>query len=149
KLAAFGQDSGLRQATLGCLVALGKGTRTISEEIAKLDTRVAARPQIKLDDQAMAEIADPQDNGPIADLFLVMADTVTLALGPSLASLGVTKKDRIEARGGHPLRFAVAEWMGAVGLIGDFELYIGGPDAHGVHGIAGETPAIVLGKGLT
>jgi tetratricopeptide (TPR) repeat protein len=149
ELAKFGHDSGLRQATLGCLVALGKGNKAISDEIARLDARVAARPQIILDDRALAEIADPEDGGPFAELFVVLAETVTATLGPSLVSLGVTKKDRIEARGAHPLRVAVAEWMGAVGLTGDFDLYVGGPDPRGVHGIAGEQPVIVLGNAVT
>ena len=149
KLASFGNDAGLRQATVGALVALGRNTTALSEELAQLDRRVAAQPQTALDDRALAEIADPQDGGPIAELFPAMAETVMLALGPSLSSLGVTKKDKIDSRGGHPLRVAVAEWMGAVGLTGDFDLYIGGPDPRAVHAIAGEQPAIVLGTGIT
>ncbi len=148
KLAQFYQDPGLRQATLGSLVALGRNTAAVSDELAKLDARVATRPQIALDARGLAEIADPNDGGPIAELFVQMAETITLALGPSLAGLGVTKKERIEARGGHPLRIAVAEWMGALGINTDFELYIGGPNPRAVHGVAGEIPAIVLGAGI-
>jgi len=148
KLAQFYQDAGLRQATLGSLVALGRDSRAISDELAKLDTRVAAQPQIALDARGLAEIADPADGGPVAELFVLMAETITLALGPSLVSLGVTKKDRIDARGGHPLRIAVAEWMGALGITTDFDLYIGGPNPRGVHGIAGEQPALVLGSAI-
>ncbi|HRI71490.1 MAG TPA: hypothetical protein PK156_44960, partial [Polyangium sp.] len=149
KISQFEQDSALRQATLGTLVSLGRSNATISAELKKLDTRVAARPQIVVDAKAMAEIADPDDGGPIAELFVQMAETVTLALGPTLGALNVGKKERIDSRGGHPLRVAVAEWMGAVGIEGDFELYVGGPEAHGVNGIAGEVPAIVLGSGIT
>jgi hypothetical protein len=97
----------------------------------------------------MAEIADPADGGPIAELFALMAETVSLALGPSLVSVGVTKKDRLEARGGHPLRLAVAEWMGAVGFDADWDLYVGGPDPRAVHGVSGEVPAIILGSAIT
>jgi tetratricopeptide (TPR) repeat protein len=149
KLAAFGNDAGLRQATVGVLVALGRDTAALSDELAQLDRRVAAQPQTALDDRALAEIADPNDGGPIAELFPAMAETVMLALGPSLSSLGVTKKDKVDPRGGNPLRVAVVEWMGAIGLTGDFDLYIGGPDPLGVHAIAGEQPAIVLGSGIT
>lgn len=149
KLAAFGNDAGLRQATVGALVALGRNTQALSDELAQLDRRVAAQPPTALDDRMLAEIGDPQDGGPIAELFPAMAETVMLALGPSLSSLGVTKKDKIDPRGGHPLRVAVVEWMGAIGLTGDFDLYIGGPDPRGVHAIAGEQPAIVLGSGIT
>jgi cellulose synthase operon protein C len=149
KLASFGQDAGLRQATLGALVALGRRGKAISDELTKLDARVAHRPQIVLDARALAEIADPQDGGAIADLFVILAETVAATLGPSLVSLGVTKKDRIDTRGGHPLRVAVAEWMGAIGFTGDFDLYIGGSEPRGVHGIAMEQPAIVLGSAVT
>ncbi|APR83364.1 Exonuclease SbcC [Minicystis rosea] len=149
KLASFFQEAGLRQATLGGLVALGKNTKGVSDELIKLDTRVAAQPQIALDARGLAEIADPGDGGPIAELFVLMAETIALALGPTLSSLGVTKKERVEARGGHPLRVAVAEWMGALGVEGDFDLYVGGPSPRGVYGIAGEQPAIVLGSAVT
>jgi hypothetical protein len=84
----------------------------------------------------------------MTELFAVMAETITLALGPSLGSRGVTKKDRVESRGGNPMRGAVAEWMGAVGLTGDFDLYLGGPEPHGACGIAGEQPALVLGSAV-
>ncbi|MDC3956734.1 tetratricopeptide repeat protein [Polyangium jinanense] len=149
KIAQAGQDAALRQATLGCLVSLGRDDDAISTELKRIDGRVATRPQIVLDAKAMAEIADPEDNGPIAELFVLMAETVTLALGPTLGSLNVGKKERIDSRGGHPLRVAVAEWMGAVGFEGDFELYVGGPEPKGVHGVAGEVPAIVVGPGIT
>jgi hypothetical protein len=149
KIANAGGDAPLRQATLGALVALGRNDEGISDELRKLDARVAARPQIVLDAQAMAEIADPQDTGPVADLFALMAETICLSLGPSLVSMGVTKKDRVEGRGGHPLRVAVAEWMGALGFEGDFDLYVGGHQPRVIEGISGETPAIVLGSAIT
>jgi len=145
KIAGAGQDAALRQATLGVLVALGREDPGLSQELIKLDSRVAARPQTALDARATAEIADPDDGGPIAELFALLAETVALALGPSVSSLGVAKRDRVDARGGHPLRLAVAEWMGAIGFEGDFDLYVGGPTPTGVHGVAGEQPALVLG----
>jgi tetratricopeptide (TPR) repeat protein len=147
KIAGAGQDAALRQATLGALVALGRDDSGVSEELAKIDKRVPARPQIALDAPALAEIADPDDTGPIAELMALMAETITLTLGPSLASLNVGKKERIDPRGGHPLRVAVAEWMGALGF-GDFDLYIGGPDPEGVSGVAGEQPALVIGSAI-
>lgn len=148
KLALFYQDPGLRQAALGALVALGQHTQDIEEELARLDSRVAGRPQTVLDAAALAAIADPQDGGPIAELFELMAETIALALGPSLVSLGVTKKDRLTASGAHPLRVAVSEWMGALGVPGDFDLYVGGPNPNGIHAIAGEQNAIVLGSAV-
>ncbi|MFO0756401.1 MAG: tetratricopeptide repeat protein [Byssovorax sp.] len=149
KIAAFEQDPGLRQATLGALVALGRGAGPVSDELTKLDGRVAARPQVVLDEGTLREIADPEDSGAIPELFVQMAETIALALGPSLATLGVTKKDRVDARGAPPLRVVIAEWMGALGMSGDWDLYVGGTDPRGVHAIAGEQPAIVLGSAIT
>src|SRR5262249_40430373 len=40
----------------------------------------------------------------------------------------------------------VAEGLGAVGMQGDFDLYIGGPNPRGATGVAGEQPALVLGN---
>ncbi|WP_437734932.1 tetratricopeptide repeat protein [Sorangium sp. So ce1335] len=149
KIAGAGQDAPLRQATLGALVALGRCDEGISAELRKIDTRVPARPQIALDARAMAEIADPLDTGPVGELFAKMAETICMALGPSLVSLGVGKKDRIDARGGHPLRVAVAEWMGALSFETDFELYVGGPNPRGATGVYGQIPALVLGSEIT
>lgn len=148
KIAGAGNDAALRQATLGALVALGRNDSEISDELNKIDKRVPARPQIALDAPALAEIADPNDSGPVAELLAMMAETVSLSLGPSLTSLNVGKKERIDPRGGHPLRVAVSEWMGALGF-GDFDLYIGGPEPEGVCGVSGEQPALVLGSGIT
>ncbi|MGK3997114.1 hypothetical protein [Sorangium sp. So ce1024] len=149
KIAGAGQDAALRQATLGALVALGRTDEGISAELRKIDARVPARPQIALDARAMAEIADPLDTGPVGELFAKMAETICMALGPSLVSLGVGKKDRIDSRGGHPLRVAVAEWMGALSFETDFELYVGGPNPRGATGVYGQIPALVLGSEIT
>ncbi len=149
KIAGAGQDAALRQATLGALVALGRSDDGISAELRKIDARVPARPQIALDAKAMAEIADPLDSGPVGELFAKMAETLSVTLGPSLVSLGVGKKDRIDSRGGHPLRVAVAEWMGALSFETDFELYVGGPSPHGATGVYGQLPALVLGPEVT
>ena len=149
KLASFFHESGLRQATLGALVTLGKNTRAVSDEIDKLDARVAPQPEVVVDAQRLAAIADADDHGPVAELMVMIAEIVPSVIGPSLASLGVNKRDRVDSRGGHPLRLAIAAWMGALGVTGEFDLYIGGSNPLGVHGIAGDPNALVLGSGIT
>lgn len=149
KIAQHQSDNALRQATLGVLVSLGRHDAGVTEELARLDARAAPRPQIRLDDEAILEISDRDDRGPIAELFRALAPTISTAFGPSLVSLGVTKKERIDAKGGHPLRLAVASWLGAIGVDGDFDLYVGGRDPRAVNGIAGSPPAIVLGASIT
>ena len=147
KVAAAQGDLALRQATLGALVALGQADAAILAELTRLDSRVPQKPQISLDAASLAEISDPGDGGPIADLYLAIAETATLALGPSLEALGVTKKQRVDARGGHPLRVAVSEWMGALGVSVNFELYQGGKQG-AVQGVFGEEHAVVIGADI-
>ncbi|MEZ4300209.1 MAG: hypothetical protein R3B70_35005 [Polyangiaceae bacterium] len=147
KIANAGQDLTLRQATLGALVSLGRDDPGLSEELARLDTQVASRPQIMLDAAALSEIADPEEGGTIGQLFVTIAETICLTVGPSLASLGVTKKDRVDPRGAPPLRVAIAEWTGAVGMA-EWDLYVGGTDPNAVTGVAMEVPAIVVGANI-
>lgn len=149
KIASDQQDTALRQTALGAMAALGKADRAVLEELATLDAKLPGKPQVVLDARALSEIADPEDHGPVAELFAVIAETVTESLGPSLEALGVTKKNRVDPKGGPPLRTAVAEWMGALGFESDFELYVGGPDPHAVQGVAGEVPALVVGAEVT
>jgi cellulose synthase operon protein C len=78
----------------------------------------------------------------------VMATTITEALGPSLQAFGVTKKERVDPRAGLPIRNEIAAWAGALG-IGEFELYVGGNDPGAVRALALETPAIIVGSGIT
>jgi len=93
-------------------------------------------------------IVAPGDAGPMAEFFQAMAPTLAEALGPSLPALGLTKRDRVDPRGGMTLRNEIAAWAGAFG-IDSFDLYIGGRDPLGVHGIPGEIPSLVLGAGIT
>lgn len=144
RVAAAQGDMLLRQAALGALIALGKPDRGISDELAALDAKIRNQPENVLDARALAEIADPGDSGPVAEMFAHIAETVTLALGPTLDTLGVGRRNRVDAKGGPPLRLAVTEWMGALGF-GEFELYVGGPEANGVQGVAGDVPAVVVG----
>jgi tetratricopeptide (TPR) repeat protein len=142
-------DVAMRHATLGALVALGQGGGEALRDLERFELSGSSRPQTVLDATGRASLADPADRGAIADLFAVVAEAVALALGPSLASLQVTKKERIDPRGGNPLRLAVAEWVGALGLETDFELYVGGPHPRDVTGVPGEVPALVVGGAVT
>lgn len=138
------EDGQLRQVSLGAVVALGGGNPKILAELSELDTRIARVPQIAVDDRVVALVQDPEDRGPIAELMRVLAPTLTEALGPGLAALGVGKKERIRPQDGLPIRNEVAAWVGALGL-GEFELYVGGRDRDGVYAIATETPSVVIG----
>ncbi|MCC6666423.1 MAG: hypothetical protein IT375_21905 [Polyangiaceae bacterium] len=147
RVAAYLDNAPLRQAALGALVALGEGSPEVDRELAVLDQRVARVPQIAIDPRALPDLCDAADGGPISDLMLAMATTFADALGPNLSTFGVGKKERVDPRSGLPVRNEVAAWVGALG-VGDFELYVGGPDDQGVFGVATEVPALVLGRGI-
>lgn len=135
----------LLQAVLGARVALGADPHEIDPELFDLDRRVAHVPHIAIDDQALPDLADPGDRGPVAELFRALSTTITAALGPSLSALSVGRRERVDARAGLPLRNEIAAWAGALG-IDDFELYVGGPDPAGITAVASDTPALVVGS---
>lgn len=148
KIAQYLGNMPQRQAALGALSAIGRGTPEIDRELSGLDRRVASVPKIAIDDAALPHLADPDDRGAVPELMRVLATTITEALGPSLQAFGVTKKERVDPRAGLPVRNEVAAWAGALG-IGEFELYVGGSDPNAVRALALETPAVVLGSAVT
>ena len=147
RIAARINNAPLRQAALGSLVALGEGSQEIDRELGVLDQRVARVPQIAIDPHALPDLCHPEDAGPIPDLMAIMAGTIAEAVGPNLSTFGVGKKERVDPRSGLPVRNEIAAWVGALG-IGDFELYVGGPDDHGIFGVGTEVPALVVGRGV-
>ena len=148
RIAAYLGKAPLRQAALGALIALGVTSDAVEQELARIDQRVANVPRIAIDDSALPNLADPDDRGPIAELMRALATTICEELGPSLAAYGVSKKERVDARLGLPVRNEIAAWAGALG-VGEFELYVGGRDADAVVAIASEMPAILIGSGVT
>jgi tetratricopeptide (TPR) repeat protein len=147
KVAGALSDLPLRQAALGASIVVGRASGSIEQELSQLDARVAKTPQVAVDDATIALIGDPGDTGPLTRLFAALAEPLAEALGPSLGGLGVGRKEKVDPRSGLPLRNEIAAWAGALGL-GEFDVYVGGPDPDGVHGVAGETPAIVVGASV-
>jgi lipopolysaccharide biosynthesis regulator YciM len=137
----------LRQAALGALIALGVPSGAVEHELVRIDQRVAHVPRIRIEDNALPNLADPEDRGPIGDLMRAIATTICEELGPSLAAFGVGKKERVDPRLGLPVRNEIAAWAGALG-VGEFELYVGGRDPDAVVAIASEVPALVLGAAV-
>ncbi|MCC6217191.1 MAG: hypothetical protein IT376_20195 [Polyangiaceae bacterium] len=141
-------NSPLRQAALGALVALGRGSPQVDAELQRLDERVARLPQIAVDAAALPELCDPYDGGPVGELMVALATTFAEAVGPGLQAFGVGKRERVDPRAGLPIRNEVAAWAGALG-VGDFELYVGGTDPHGIAAVPLETPCVVIGASVT
>jgi hypothetical protein len=80
-------------------------------------------------------------------LFIALGPTLAEALGPNRDTLGVGRRDRVDAKAGISLRIEIAQWASAFGIT-NFDLYVGGKDPEGVHGVAGDPPAIVVGAGV-
>jgi tetratricopeptide (TPR) repeat protein len=139
-------DFNLRRTAFGVSLALGNESDVVRRSVMHLDSRSTQEPQIVLDAQAILAIADPDDRGPVAELFAQAAPVVSEALGPSLETEGVGRKQRVKE--GDPLRIEISRWMGALGF-GDFELFVGGRDMRGVKGVAGERPALIVGPAIT
>jgi tetratricopeptide (TPR) repeat protein len=137
-------DAAGRRAALGCLVALGKDRQANKAALATLAATTAQVPQMVLGDSAILEIADDHDTGPWAELFAALAQTIADALGPSLRSEGVGRKQRIDDSA-HPIRSDVARWMATLGFGADFQLYQGGRDGLAIKGVADSEPTLVIG----
>jgi tetratricopeptide (TPR) repeat protein len=143
---ALGDDS-LQQAALGALLSLGAGDTQAEAAFTQLASKKPATPQVAATEATLRSILAPGDEGPLAELFVVLGPTLAEALGPNLQACGVTKRDKVDPRSGLGLRNEIAIWAGALG-IREFDLYVGGKDAQAVQGIPGETPALVVGSGV-
>jgi hypothetical protein len=142
------ENAPLRQAALGAAVALGDRAEGTDRELALLDQRVSRLPQIAIDDASLPDLADPDDQGPLTELFRALGVGLGEALGPGLAAFGVTKKERVDPKDGLPIRNEVAAWVGALG-IGEFDLYVGGRDPNGVYAVPGEPPTLIIGSAIS
>lgn len=147
RLATCLGDAPLRQVTLGALVLLGHGDPAIEAELRKLDEKVPSSPSMAIDAHSIPDLLDPEDEGPLAQLFHEAAPSYAEILGPTLESFGVGKKQRVEPRLGLAIRNEISAWAGALG-VGEFELYVGGEQPDRVRGIIGEPPALVIGTSV-
>ncbi len=140
-------DEPLHRAALSVLVSLGAADARSEQTVVQLSTKKSRPPQIAVGDAILRAMLAPGDEGPIADLFMLLGPTLVEALGPTLQASGVNRRDRIDPRSGLALRNEIAAWAGAFG-IREFDLYVGGSDPLGVQGIPGSPPALVVGAGV-
>lgn len=138
----------LEHTALSCVVALGGPDGSTEQMVALYASQKPRVPQVALNEPMLRQVLASGDEGPVADLFVALGPTLGEVLGPTRDSLGVGKKDRVDAKSGIALRAEIAQWAGAFGIT-TFDLYIGGKDATGVQGIAGDPPAIVVGPNVT
>jgi tetratricopeptide (TPR) repeat protein len=141
-------DAALEGASAAVSVAIGGSDAAVEGALGRARARSGrVMPQWALTGEHLRALCAPQDDGPISQLFAIIAPAVGEALGPTLAALGVGKRDRVDARAGLQTRGDIAAWAGAFG-ISEFELYVGGRDPVGVQGVAGEVPSIVIGPNI-
>jgi hypothetical protein len=151
RLARVSAELGLaarRQAALGVLVALGADKTRVDPELWALDRNVDHGPRAKIDEGLAPALTDPEDHGPVSELARLLEPTFTEALGPNLTTLGVGRRERVDARTPNPLRAEIAVWADALG-IAEFELYVGGPEPEGVFAVGSERPALVVGSAIS
>ena len=140
-------DEALHQAALGALIALGGSDAAGEQAFAQLAARKPRTPQTAATEAVLRSILAAGDEGPVAELFFVLGPTLAEALGPTLLSCGVSRRDKVDPRSGLTLRGEIASWAGALG-VREFDLYVGGKDPQGIQGIPGATPALVVGAGV-
>ncbi len=141
-------DLGLEQIATGTAIALAGGDSTTDPLMQQIAAAKPRAPQMALTATSIQSLLAPGDEGPPAQLFALLGATLAEALGPNLAALGVGKRDRVDPRSGLALRNEIAAWAGAVG-VAEFDLFVGGRDPHGIQGVPGEPPALVIGTGIT
>lgn len=138
----------LEHVALSVAIATNGPEPALEQALAQVAAGKPRAPQLAMTEVLLRRVLAPGDEGPHAQLFALLGTTIAEALGPTVAALGVTKRERVDPRSGLAIRNEIAVWAGAFG-IADFELYIGGKDPLGVQGVPGEPPALVVGAGVT
>ncbi len=127
--------------------ALGMNDVAGDALLAQYTAKKPRMPQIAFTPATLGKLMSPGDDAPLANLFALLGPTLTEALGPNLAALGVTKKEKVDAKSGLQVRNEIGAWTGAFG-IPEFELYVGGRDPNGVQGVPGEPASLVIGANV-
>jgi hypothetical protein len=144
RVAAWLGDTFLEHAALSAACSTQAPDGSTEARLATLLAGKPRTPTAPLSPELVRAICAPGDEGPMAQLFQALGPTIGEALGPTVAALGVGKKDRIDARSGLAVRTEIGAWAQAFG-IGNFELYVGGRDPLGVVAVAQDPVAIVIG----
>lgn len=141
-------DLSLRQAALGALVSVGINDEDMRRELFDLDQRSQRQPQVVLAPAQFATMLAPADDGPLARLFALLGPYLPEVFGPTLKTLGVGRRQRLKPPAAADLRAELAAFTGAFGL-GDFELYVGGPDPNSIIAVPDtKLPAFVVGANV-
>lgn len=137
--ARLGGDGVLQRAAERLAASLGADFRP--PRVAEPTGRASLR-----DPALVLRFRDPADSGRATALLEALMPELPGLAGVSTDALKVGRSERV--KGAHATRSALTNWLALAG-IGEFELYIGGPDASRVTVIPGNPPAVVVGRGVT
>jgi predicted negative regulator of RcsB-dependent stress response len=140
-------DGVLEHAAASAAVALGERDPSLEQALARFEQQKPRTPQVRLPEALLRKVAEGEDATPLGQLFAHLGPTLREAFGPTLDTLGVGKRDKVDPRSGLALRGEIVAWAGAFG-IEEIDLYVGGPDPAGVQGVAGEPHALVVGPNV-
>lgn len=142
-------DAGLRQVTLGALLALGHEAESgARSELAALDQALAPDPSRAWSSELLPGLIDPEATGPIPELLQLLAPHLVRALGPDLKTLQVGRRERSLPNSGSPVRSEVAAWAVALGL-GEVEIYVSPAGGERIVALATEPVSVIVGSAVT
>jgi hypothetical protein len=141
-------DIQLRQATLGALVALGHGQDASRAELVSLERRISTMPPPSMSSDVFAGLADPDDNGPVPELLSFVAPYLAETFGPPRQAFSVSRRERVSALAGEPLRDEISAWVAAFGLDG-FDLYMSPVPSERLVVLGTEPLTIIAGASVT
>ncbi len=107
---------------LAPLVAIGAATESDRARLAAIPCRAGLAPPGSMTLDEIEALAATGSGDPITDVLALAADVLPKLYPPELARYGVTTRERITARSGHPLR-NVSDRVAAIFGIADHQLF--------------------------
>jgi hypothetical protein len=130
------------------LVALGVANDLEKTTIAARTPRAAHAQPGTLDDVAIRSIDVVAGPDPVADLLASVAEGLPKIHPPELDRYGLTSRDKITSRSGHPLRM-LADRAASVFGVSEFDLYLHRAHAGSIEVELTEPPAILVPAQVT
>jgi tetratricopeptide (TPR) repeat protein len=127
---------------LAPLAALGQANDNELLTLSQHPPRPASLSPRSLDATELQGIALVPSTDPAARLLAALADVLEKIYPPELERYGLSSRDRLGARSGHPLR-ALSDRVAGIFGVGDFDLYVHGSPAVAV-GVEFSDPVSIL-----
>jgi hypothetical protein len=105
-------------------------------------------PPASMSSDVFAGLADPDDNGPVPELLSFVAPYLSETFGPPRQAFSVSRRERVSALAGEPLRDEISAWVTAFGLDG-FDLYLSPVPSERLVVLGTEPLTIIAGASVT